>query len=176
LILLGCAGFGLALVCPMFTLHPSAGQWDPVLRIFVGGAMKDSSVVLPQAVGLLWEEQQRMLALLVGGFSIVLPVVKLSVLWARLVLGDALPGAVVKGVELVARFSMLDVFVLALLVVAVKGLPGGSRIELGVGAAAFAISVFAGMAAAWLAGRRSPAGGVEAVVANGRGRLPLDHV
>ncbi len=62
------------------------------------------------------------------------------------------------------------------------GLSGSTGIEFGVGAAAFAIATFAGMAGAWLEGRCSPARGVETVVAEGRGfgagmgRLPLDHV
>jgi uncharacterized paraquat-inducible protein A len=37
---------------------------------------------------------------------------------------------------------MLDVFVLAVLVVSVKGLPGGSRVELENGVYFFAVSIF----------------------------------
>ena len=39
------------------------------------------------------------------------------------------------------KFSMLDVFVVGLIVLAIKGLPGGSRVTLGWGVAAFAASV-----------------------------------
>jgi uncharacterized paraquat-inducible protein A len=46
------------------------------------------------------------------------------------------------------KFSMLDVFVVGLIVLAIKGLPGGSRVTLGWGVAAFAASVILSMVAA----------------------------
>lgn len=73
-------------------------------------------------------------------FSVVFPVAKLIVV--RLVLqgaaGPAVPAPLLKVVAGVSKYSMVDVFVIALLIVASKSMPGGSRIELEWGTFAFA--------------------------------------
>jgi paraquat-inducible protein A len=76
-------------------------------------------------------------------FSVVFPIWKLGVYFmatARRARGlDT--GASVRWVNQLGKWSMLDVFVLAVLVVAIKGLPGGSRVAIEWGAAAFCASV-----------------------------------
>jgi len=72
---------------------------------------------------------------LIGGvllvFSVLFPVAKLIAV--RLVLGCATRGAIppgmLKAVTALSKYSMVDVFVIALLVVASKTMPGGSRIR-----------------------------------------------
>jgi len=72
-------------------------------------------------------------------FSVVFPVSKLIVV--RLALqaaarGDA-PPALLRAISAASKYSMVDVFVVALLVVASKSMPGGSRVELEWGTYAF---------------------------------------
>lgn len=73
---------------------------------------------------------------LVGGvilvFSVIFPLWKLGVLLhaAREAEGGGAAGASLRLIEILGRYSMLDVLVLALLVLAIKGLPGGSQVEL----------------------------------------------
>ena len=72
-------------------------------------------------------------------FSIIFPFWKLSTFfWA---LYGKNEGKAFRMALTVGKYSMLDVFVLAVLVVAIKGLPGGSRVEMEAGIYFFAVSV-----------------------------------
>ncbi len=77
--------------------------------------------------------------LLIGGlllvFSVVFPIAKLVVV--RLALEGPVSPRLLKAVAFASRYSMVDVFVIALLVVASKTMPGGSRFEPEWGLAAF---------------------------------------
>src|SRR5205085_1716213 len=80
------------------------------------------------------------LGLLLLAFSVVFPTVKLAVMSAATAaLARGRPaGALMALAHHAGRFSMLDVFVVGLIVLAIKGLPGGSRVTLGWGVGAFA--------------------------------------
>ena len=75
-----------------------------------------------QGIGELWAEDKRFLALVIALFSVVLPTVKLGLaltLWYRAEAGAALHRHL-SWIELAGRWSMLDVFVVALTVVAIE--------------------------------------------------------
>lgn len=80
------------------------------------------------------------LFLLIGVFSVLFPIAKLFLLGAALNLpGDKHHGPL-SWLEAAGKWSMLDVFVVALLVVSVK-LKGLATVEVHFGAYAFAVSV-----------------------------------
>ena len=61
---------------------------------------------------------------------------------------------------MLGKFSMVDVFVIALLVVTIKGLPGGTRVSLGWGFWCFATAVLLSLAIpVWLKARIAEAPG-----------------
>lgn len=123
---LWCAATGLFLAgigLPMFTLQS--------LWVF-----KDS-VSIVSAVGKLAQSGQWGLAILIGGFSIVLPMAKLIALSPWPV------GPVARfshWLHALGRWSMLDVFVVAVLVVVVK-LKALTKVQIEWGLYAFAASV-----------------------------------
>ena len=76
-----------------------------------------------QGVGELWSEGESFLALVIGAFSVLLPAVKLALalyLWFHAEAGSRRLHHALSLLELAGRWSMLDVFVVALLVVAIR--------------------------------------------------------
>lgn len=76
-----------------------------------------------QGVGELWAEGETFLALVIGAFSVLLPAVKLALalyLWFHAEAGSRRLHQALSLLELAGRWSMLDVFVIALLVVAIR--------------------------------------------------------
>ena len=86
------------------------------LRLFSG----DHSIV--GSVGLLAEGGQWLLAAVIGLFSVVVPAVKLGLLvWLWFAGGGAHAGRVVRAIDALGKWSMLDVLVVAVLVVTLQG-------------------------------------------------------
>lgn len=76
-----------------------------------------------QGVGELWTEGEWFLAIVIGLFSVVLPTVKLALalyLWRRAEAGSARLRRALFWLEAAGRWSMLDVFVVALVIVGVR--------------------------------------------------------
>ncbi len=76
-----------------------------------------------QGVAELWSEDEAFLAIVIGAFSILLPAVKLALalyLWFHAEAGSQQLRRALGLLELAGRWSMLDVFVVALLVVAIR--------------------------------------------------------
>ncbi len=76
-----------------------------------------------QGVGELWSEDETFLALVIGVFSVLLPAVKIALalyLWFHAEAGSRRLHRALSLLELAGRWSMLDVFVVALLVVAIR--------------------------------------------------------
>jgi uncharacterized paraquat-inducible protein A len=81
---------------------------------------------------------------------LVLPVVKLCVLWWEAFAAGSLPHRVLVFFRIVSHYAMVEVFLVALTVLLVKGLPGGSAVALHAGTYAFAASVLLSLAASRL--------------------------
>ena len=91
----------------------------------------------------LFREGQFFLFLLITGFSVVLPILKLGVLYRLVSRSDAMrekTRRLLHWMHLYGKWSMLDVFVVAVLVVSVK-LGAIANVEMRYGLYAFAASV-----------------------------------
>ena len=113
----------------------------------------DNTVSLLSAVRHLWEQSEWALALLIGGFSLLFPVFKLMFLFWVWNLEDSRGQSHQRHLhwlEMYSKWSMLDVFVVALLVVSVKlGAMAQARVEYGL--YAFSVSVLLTMlVSAWI--------------------------
>ena len=151
LIGLSCLLFGSALVLPIFTLEPKVGEWTPLAQIISPSDMQTRAMRLLQGVGILWHEGERMLALLIALFSLVLPTLKLTLLWVEGILGSCLPEKWMRFLWAVSRYAMLEVFLVALTVLLIKEMPGGSRITLQAGFYTFSTSVLLSLVTAhWM--------------------------
>lgn len=139
LLLLACALLALGLTLPLITVEK--------FYFFA------NTVSLLSAISQLWHGQEKSLAILLGGFSVVFPVVKLLLLFLIWNLEDTESRQHRRNLKWLAtysKWSMLDVFVVALLVVTVKlGALAQAQVEFGL--YAFAASVILTMlVSAWI--------------------------
>ena len=81
LIAFSSIGFGAGIVLPLFTIQPGAGEWTSLVRLFVADEMQSRTLTLPGGILKLWQDGEIALAALLGLLSLVLPIIKLSVLW-----------------------------------------------------------------------------------------------
>ena len=155
LILVAAALLGAGLVGPCMTIVPSLGQWDSWLRLLKPSAVRPSAYSVLSGIMTMIRGGNPGLGLLLLAFSAAFPTAKLAVMaWAASALGGGgTRGAGRWALALVhhaGKFSMLDVMVLAMIVIALKGLPGNTRVELGWGVWAFAASVVVSLIASIL--------------------------
>lgn len=134
---------GAGIAAPCMTIHPSYGELSPIVATLFPRLEDPVQYSIVQSVETLFAGGHYLVSTIIVVFSVLFPVVKLGVLWvARL---EVIPGGEpcqrVKLIEKIGKFSMLDVFVLALIVVAVKGLPGGTAVRLEWGVYAFGLSI-----------------------------------
>ena len=90
------------------------------------------------------------LAILLGVACLVLPFFKFTIVWSKL-LGAGLEN--LKAAQFICSTAILaitDIFVLALLIVVIKGLPGGSTMDLDLSAYFFIASVLLSLATTFL--------------------------
>ena len=119
-----------------------AGLVAPIITLRKFVLVENTFSVLSGVVELL-QNGQIFLFLLLTGFSVVLPVLKLGVLYRLVSRNTAMQGRgrrLLHWMHLYGKWSMLDVFVVAVLVVAVK-LGAIVDVEMRFGLYAFAASV-----------------------------------
>lgn len=134
--------FGVGLFAPMMTLHK--GLW-----IF----KEETTYSVLEGIQDLAAGGDGWVALLVFVFTIIFPVLKILLLtWSWLTKKHRHSGRIVAGVAMLGKWSMLDVFVVALLVCLVKV---GDLVTVQVrwGLVSFCLSVLLGLLASWLTTR-----------------------
>lgn len=122
----------------------------PVITIDQFYFFKDTFSVL-SGIEALWHEKHRWLAVIVFVFSIVFPALKLSLLTYLWMRGtrDPMREGIVRMLGWMGRWSMLDVFVVAMTIVIAK-LSGFADAKARIGIYLFGSSVILTMIAAWL--------------------------
>ena len=145
-----CLLFGLALGLPVFSLTPGVGELTGWLRLLKPDEMATSTQSLLGGIRLLWMDGNPLLAVILISFCLILPLSKFLILWGECY-GMPLAGSIWgRFCRTTAPYAMVEVFVLALLVMVVKGLPGGSLIMIQSGAWCFTGSVLLSLLAAQL--------------------------
>ena len=142
--------FGCALVLPLFTVVPAAGQWTPVVRLLAPGYLVPQSFTLPSATLSLWSSGEVVLAVILAGFSLALPTLKLFLLWWEVAGVVDMTENWARFLGVISRYAMMEVFLVALTVILVKEMPGNSRIVLHPGFYAFTASILLSLLAAQL--------------------------
>ena len=145
---IGCVALLIAgALLPCMTVIPHAGEYTAVIRMLAPDVMEPTTYSLLGGI-LHMIQADLLIGILLLLFSIVFPVWKLGtfiyyLLRRRTSKSKSLDIALKMG-----KYSMLDVFVLAVIVIAVKGLPGGSEVVLESGiyffGAAILLSIFIG--------------------------------
>lgn len=141
LIAISCFLFGSASIIPIFSVEPAAGEWTSIVELLSPSDMKKVSFSLLEGVKSLWNEEEKILASIIAIFSLILPVIKLSVLWAETLFFGLLSEKWMGFLQIISRYAMLEVFLVAMTVLLLKEMPGGSRITLEAGFYAFGVSV-----------------------------------
>lgn len=118
----------------------------------------DNTVSLLSGIQTLWREREWGLVILLTSFSVVFPVAKiimLLVIWNFEEANSPTHQRHLHWLELYSKWSMLDVFVVALLVVSIKlGMLAEARVEAGI--YAFAASVIISMlVSSWIGGQKT---------------------
>lgn len=141
---------GAGLAGPCMSVEPAFGNFDGWVRLLKPNLARPTQYSVVGGIATLIRNGSIALGLLLLAFSVIFPVVKLAVMAATTAaLSHGTPsGPLMKLAHHAGKFSMLDVFVVAVIVLAIKGMPGGSKVTLGWGVAAFAASVVLAMAAA----------------------------
>jgi len=145
---LSCVFFGIALAAPIFSVTPGAGEFTAWLRLIKPDLMGKITQTLPGGIRLLWESGDIALSCLLAAFCVLLPVLKNIVLWAEALHLDVARTVGGRLLAASAPYAMVEVFVLAILVLAIKGLPGNTSIVLHPGAWFFTASVILGFISA----------------------------
>ena len=145
LVLPAAALLGLGLIAPAMTITSTLGYVEGWLRVFQPSALPDSPVTYSLIGGIraLWDSGDQIIAGVLFAFSVVFPSLKLATMSYAIetLARGGRGGWLMKLGHHVGKFSMLDVMVVALLVLAVKGMPGNTEVTMQWGLYAFGASV-----------------------------------
>ena len=155
-LIFSCICYGGGLAAPMLVLIPGSGDLTAWVKALKPDLMAPVSYSLIGGIAQLGRDHDWALLIILGLFCLVLPLLKFFIIWADALdtgLGDSFWA---KAIKASGRYAMLEVFVLAILVVVVKGVPGGSKMVLAPSAWLFTASIFLSLlAAAFLKPKKS---------------------
>jgi hypothetical protein len=126
---------GVGLFAPLMTVTPQAGPLEGLGR-WLGLLGEPKTYSVATGILRLLGGKNVPIGLVLLLFSVLFPIAKLVIL--RAAIADGAAGRVHDLVGRFGRYSMADVFVLALVVVVSKSFPGGTTVEVRWGAFAFA--------------------------------------
>lgn len=145
---------GVGLAAPCMTVTPRMGSHTGLAE-WLGLLDEPRTYSILSGIRALLEGDGLWIGILLLVFSVVFPIAKLIAL--RVALGTGAPNRLHRILRSVGKFSMADVFVVALLVVVSKSFPGGTSIDLRWGIYAFAAAALLTMVSTLLVDRRSGA-------------------
>ena len=153
LLLLAAVTLGLGLTGPCIHIDPHFGAYDGWVRLFADPQFVQARAYsISSGIRTLFEQRQAPIAVTLLLFSVVFPVTKLALMaYAHSRLSGGAPaGRALWLAHHGGKFSMLDVFVIGVLVVVLKGMPGTTAVTLGWGLYTFGASVILSMVAAMM--------------------------
>ncbi len=143
--------FLVAIFAPSFTMIPKFGSgfFERLVRLFVSSDLEPRQFSLVGGIIHLFQEREIFIGGLILLFSIAFPVAKVAAIIRSVHLGPQATDRHLKMVESLGKWSMVDVFVIASLVICFKGFPGGTHIQVEWGIYIFALSVLLTMLATY---------------------------
>jgi paraquat-inducible protein A len=137
----GCFALMIAgLFLPCMTIVPHAGEYTGFIKLLAPDAFDPTTYSLLGGI-IKMMQSDVLIGTLLLLFSVVFPIWKLCTYLYYLYRRKTTPSRSMAIAVVLGKYSMLDVFVLAVLVIAVKGLPGGSKVVLEQGLYFFAASI-----------------------------------
>jgi paraquat-inducible protein A len=143
--------FLVGIFAPSFTMIPKFGSgfFERLVRLFVSSDLEPRQFSVVGGIWHLLEERELFIGGVILLFSVAFPVAKVAAIIRSVHLGPSAAERHLKMVESLGKWSMVDVFVIASLVICFKGFPGGTHIEVQWGIYVFAVSVVLTMLATW---------------------------
>lgn len=142
-----CHGIlAMGLTAPCMTIVARMGEATDIAQE-LGFLPEPESYSVLSGILALFDNGDIAIGILLLVFSVLFPVTKLIAvrLTLRVVPGGQAPHRLLSVIAILSKYSMIDVFVIALLVIASKTLPGGSEINLRWGTFAFAAAALLSM-------------------------------
>lgn len=146
-IIASSVALGIGMTAPTITITPGAGELTPLVELLSPQELEPSSYSIIGVIEKLFDGGDWFLAAALFIFSIIFPITKLGFYW----LSVSSPGTwespwkILEGVDHLGKFSMAEVFLLALTAFALKDLPGDSRVQVEYGFYVFFASVLLGL-------------------------------
>ena len=131
--------FGLACMSPLLVIQPELGMVQPIVELFDADAVKDRQILLLESIWSLWSTGERILALVIGVCALLLPILKFQLLYFEHAKSSI--RVPVKLRDMISKLAMAEVFLIALILVVIKEMPGGTEVQLAAGFYWFLTSV-----------------------------------
>ena len=139
LILAAAFSFGVACMLPLLVIQPELGMAQPIVELFDSAAVKDRQILLLESIWSLWSTGERILALVIGVCALLLPIFKFLLLYLEHAKSSI--RVPVKLRDMISKLAMAEVFLIALILVVIKEMPGGTEVQLAAGFYWFLTSV-----------------------------------
>ena len=143
LILASSVLLGIGLVAPTMTIHPKAGEFSWLVEIIDPQSMVPITYSIIGIIIELAQIKDWFLVAVLSIFSILFPISKLYIFWVAS--SDQNNKSkfltIYKVINKLGKFSMAEVFVLSLLLISLKTLPGGTEVNLEFGCMIYFLSV-----------------------------------
>ena len=143
LIILSSIFLGIGLIAPTMTIVPKAGELTWLMEILDPESMLPVTYSIVGIIIELANSMEWLLVIVLTFFSILFPVTKLYFFWATSSGPRQNPNIewMASIVGKLSKFSMAEVFVLSLVLVSLKTLPGGTNVKLEFGCMIYLLSV-----------------------------------
>ena len=143
LIILSSIFLGIGLVAPTMTIVPKAGELTWLMEILDPESMLPVTYSIVGIIIELANSMEWLLVIVLTFFSVLFPVTKLYFFWAASCESGQMPNIewIASTVGKLSKFSMAEVFVLSLVLISLKTLPGGTDVQLEFGCMIYLLSV-----------------------------------
>ena len=141
-ILASAFSFGAACALPLMVIQPELGAVQPIVELFDATAVQDQQIFLLESIWSLWNTGEWILALVIALCALLLPILKFMLLYLEHANSSIRVPAKIR--ETISKLAMAEVFLIALILVVIKEMPGGTEVHLAPG---FYCFLFASIAA-----------------------------
>jgi len=139
LILAAAFSFGVACMLPLLVIQPELGMAQPIVELFDAAAVKDRQILLLESIWSLWSTGEWILALVIALCALLLPILKFLLLYLEHAKSSI--RVPVKLRDMISKLAMAEVFLIALILIVIKEMPGGTEVQLAAGFYWFLTSV-----------------------------------
>ena len=130
-IVVASIALGIGITAPTITITPGAGELTALVELLSPGELEPRTYSIARVIQALFDGGDYFLAVALAVFSIIFPIVKLGFYWVSADGGT--PGGgwkFLRGIDRLGKFSMAEVFLLALTAFALKDLPGDTMVQI----------------------------------------------